>query len=65
MTDPSREERNETSRRFAPDEQWIEAFQAQCTNEQRKKAKRFARSRARIVSAAGDQRQLDLPVDDN
>jgi len=38
---------------FEPSEQWIEAFEAQNTDELRKRAHRFARSRARFVARAG------------
>ncbi len=38
---------------FVPDEAWLDAFEAQNTSDLRKKAKRFARSRARFVAAAG------------
>ena len=39
--------------RFTPNEEWIDAFQEQATDELRKRAKRFARSRARVVASAG------------
>lgn len=38
---------------FAPSEEWIEAFEQQNTLELRKRAQRFARSRARFVARAG------------
>lgn len=38
---------------FAPSEEWIDAFDQQNTDEMRKAAKRFARSRARWVAQAG------------
>jgi hypothetical protein len=38
---------------FTPTEEWIEAFDRQNTDELRKRAQRFARSRARIVVRAG------------
>lgn len=38
---------------FAPSEEWIEAFEQQNTVELRKRAQRFARSRARFVARAG------------
>lgn len=38
---------------FSPNEQWIEAFEQQNTDELRKRALRFARSRARFVARAG------------
>jgi hypothetical protein len=38
---------------FSPSEEWIDAFDQQNTSELRKKAKRFARSRARFVARAG------------
>jgi hypothetical protein len=38
---------------FCPSEDWIDAFDQQNTSELRKKAKRFARSRARFVARAG------------
>lgn len=38
---------------FAPSEEWIEAFEEQNTAELRKRALRFARSRARFVARAG------------
>jgi hypothetical protein len=38
---------------FAPNEEWIDAFDQQNTDEMRKAAKRFARSRARWVAQAG------------
>jgi hypothetical protein len=42
-----------TPETFHPDEAWIEAFEHQNTDELRKRAKRFARSRARFVARAG------------
>lgn len=42
-----------TPETFHPDEAWIEAFEHQNTDEMRKRAKRFARSRARFVARAG------------
>ena len=38
---------------FTPSEEWIDAFEAQNTQELRKRALRFARSRARVVARAG------------
>jgi hypothetical protein len=38
---------------FCPTEDWIEAFDQQNTDDLRKRAKRFARSRARFVARAG------------
>jgi hypothetical protein len=38
---------------FVPNEEWIEAFESQATDQLRKEAKRFARSRARFVAIAG------------
>src|ERR1044071_5648676 len=38
---------------FVPNEEWIDAFESQATDELRKAAKRFARSRARFVALAG------------
>ena len=38
---------------FTPSEEWIDAFEAQNTQELRKRALRFARSRARMVARAG------------
>ena len=38
---------------FTPSEDWIEAFDHQNTDEMRKRAQRFARSRARFVARAG------------
>lgn len=38
---------------FVPSEEWIEAFESQATDELRKAAKRFARSRARFVALYG------------
>lgn len=38
---------------FSPSEEWIDAFDQQNTSELRKKAHRFARSRARFVARAG------------
>jgi hypothetical protein len=38
---------------FTPGEEWIEAFDRQNTDEMRKRAQRFARSRARFVARAG------------
>lgn len=38
---------------FAPSDDWIETFEAQCTVELLKKAKRFAERRARGVGKAG------------
>ena len=38
---------------FAPSEEWIDAFDQQNTDEMRKAARRFARSRARWVARAG------------
>ena len=38
---------------FCPNEDWIEAFDQQNTDDLRKRAKRFARSRARFVARAG------------
>ena len=38
---------------FVPNEEWIDAFESQATDELRKAAKRFARSRARFVAIAG------------
>lgn len=38
---------------FTPDEEWIDAFDTQNTQEMRKRALRFARSRARMVARAG------------
>src|SRR5262245_9304330 len=38
---------------FVPNEEWIDAFESQATDDLRKAAKRFARSRARFVAIAG------------
>ncbi|HEY5945201.1 MAG TPA: hypothetical protein VIV40_06910 [Kofleriaceae bacterium] len=38
---------------FSPSEEWIEAFERQNTDDMRKRAQRFARSRARFVARAG------------
>jgi hypothetical protein len=48
---------------FNPSEEWIEAFEQQNTDEMRKRAHRFARSRARFVVRAGG-RADDLYVEE-
>ena len=53
LTTTSQTDHDDTSPPFVPNEEWIDAFQAQATDELRKKAKRFARSRARVVASAG------------
>ena len=52
-TDDTAQQLCRTPEPFHPDEAWIEAFEHQNTDEMRRRAKRFARSRARFVARAG------------
>src|SRR5687767_11423456 len=51
--DTSQQPTAEPPLHFVPSEEWIDAFEAQATNDLRKAARRFARSRARFVAIAG------------